>query len=88
MVRLPLLEPSKLVALLIAGLPATERDRSTTSSDVAHVHERLFGGEPPPDWIAGLALSRDATLRELYIRIVTSERFRTACGHISASYAW
>lgn len=88
MVRLPLLEPRAIAALLMGNLPPQDRDRSVTSADLALTHERLFGGEPSPDWIADLGLSRDATLHQLYIRIIASERFRTACGQISASYAW
>jgi FkbM family methyltransferase len=88
MIRLPLLEPDAVTARLMATLPAAENDRSVTDADVRLTWERLFGGELPPDWSAELALSRDATLHQLYSRIVTSERFQTACGRISASYAW
>ena len=88
MVRLPLLEPDALTTLLIAKLPTADRDRTVTPADMAMIHERLFGGAPSPEWIASLGLSRDATLRDAYRRVVTGQQFRTACGQISASYAW
>ena len=88
MVRLPLLGPDAVLALLTAGIPAADLHKSVTAADVASIHERLFGGTPSPGWPADLALSRDATMRELYSHIIASERFRTACGGISASYAW
>jgi len=88
MVRLPLLEPEAIMSRLTKGLQAAELAKSATTTDIALAHERLFGGPSTTAWIADLALSRDATTRELYLRIIASERFRAACGRISASYAW
>jgi FkbM family methyltransferase len=88
MVRLPLLDAEAILSLLAGRLQATDLGKTATATDIALAHERLFGGRPSDAWVAGLALSRDATTRELYLRIIASERFRAACGRISASYAW
>lgn len=88
MVRLPLLSTDELIALLTAGLPDADLSQPPSAADIALVHDHLFGGKPSDAWIAGLQLSRDATMRDLYSHIVASERFRIACGRISASYAW
>ncbi len=88
MIRLPLLQAKAVMSLLTDGFPAADLDKTTTVTDIALAHERLFGGPPSAAFVADLALSRDATTRELYLRIIASERFRTACGRISASYAW
>jgi FkbM family methyltransferase len=88
LVRLPLLEPDAVVGLLTAGLTAAELDRPATAVDIALVHEHLFGVRPSDVWLAGVGLSRDATMRDLYRCIVATEHFRAACGRISASYAW
>ncbi len=88
MVRLPLLEGEAMMSLLTAGLPAADLGKIVTAADIALAHERLFGGPPSAAWVAELALSRDATTRDLYLHIFACERFRAACGRISASYAW
>ncbi len=85
MVRLPLAEPDTLVARLTAGLPASELGRDATAADLARVEERLFGAAPGP---AAVPPADRCSVRDLYIRIVGSERFRAALGRISASYAW
>ncbi len=85
LVRLPLLDPERILHRLTAGLPPSELDRPATRSDVDALTERLFGivpdGSIPP-------LHRNATIRELYAGLIAGERFRSACGRISASYAW
>ena len=88
MVRLPLLEGEAMMSLLTAGLPAADLGKIVTAADIALAHERLFGGPPSAAWVAELALSRDATTHDLYLHIFSCERFRAACGRISASYAW
>jgi FkbM family methyltransferase len=88
MIRLPLLQADAIMGLLTAGLETADLGKAATATDLALAHEHLFGGPPSDAWVAGLALSRDATTRELYLRIISSERFQTACGRISASYAW
>ena len=88
MVRLPLIEAEAVMRLLTAGIGAADLGTTVTTADIALAHERLFGGPPLTEWVAELALSRDATTRDLYLRMIASERFRAACGRISASYAW
>ena len=85
MIRLPLLGAAAHVKLLTAGLPPAELDRLAAPSDAGAVSQRLFGenlvhGSP--------ALHRNATIRDLYAALAATEQFRTACGRISASYAW
>ena len=84
MVRLPLLSAEQIVAYLAGA----DLDRPASDADIASAHAALFGGAPSPAWIADLKLSRDATIDELYRRIIDSELFRAACGRISASTAW
>jgi FkbM family methyltransferase len=88
MVRVPLLEAEAVMSLLTAGHGTVDLGRTATATEVALTHERLFGGPPSTEWVNELALSRDATMRDLYLRIITGESFRAACGRISASYAW
>lgn len=87
-VRLPLLEPEELAARLIADIPAAELHRTVTDLDLAAIHQRLFGTTPTSDWSRALSLSCNATMHDAYLRIIESERFRAACGRISASSAW
>jgi FkbM family methyltransferase len=88
MVRLPLLSADEIAARLTAGLESAALDRPAGPSEIAAVHRRLFGREPAPDWTASLDLPAQTSVRALYRRVVDSEPFRTACGRISASYAW
>lgn len=87
MVRLPLL-PDAVTERLTAGLDAATLDRACTPADIAAVHQRLFGGAPPPEWTAILKVPAHASVRDLYRLAVSSEPFRAACGRISASSAW
>ncbi len=84
MARLPLLDPSELVALLTADLPASSLDRLATDADIAAARERLFGKGAAPKTIRIGGL----TVRQLYTRLAESDEFRAAIGRISASYAW
>jgi FkbM family methyltransferase len=88
MVRLPLLPPEQVAERLTAGLEPAGLDRPATPQDLAGLERRLFGGAPRPGFAASLAASPNATLRDLYRSAVTTATFRTACGRISASYAW
>lgn len=88
MIRLPLLDAGALADLLTADVSQAELGRTATAADIALLHEHLFGSKPSDQWTASLALSRDATMRDLYRQIATTEQFRIACGRISASYAW
>ena len=84
MVRLPLLGRSAHVKLLTAALPRAELNRPATAADVAAIAERLFG----PQQQQQPALHRSTTILDLYEFFVSTEQFQTACGRISASYAW
>ncbi len=89
MARLPLVEPrGTLVEILTADLAPAELARPATEADVAGAFARLFGRAPGPEEIAALRPAPQATVRELYARLVEGDAFRTACGRISASYAW
>ena len=88
MIRLPLIDRQELVTQLTIGLPAESLDRPATAADVALACERVFGYIPQSAWAAELRLPMQATLRDVYTQLVETDRFRAACGRISASYAW
>jgi FkbM family methyltransferase len=88
MARLPLIDRGTLVEILTADLKPAELARPAADADIAGAFERLFGRAPGPEEIAALGLAPPATVRELYARLVEGDAFRTACGRISASYAW
>jgi FkbM family methyltransferase len=88
MVRLPMMSFDTTAERLINGLDATYLDQSAGPSDIAAVHQRLFDRPATPAWTEGLRLAPKATIRDLYRSAVESAAFRTACGRISASYAW
>ena len=85
--RLPVLDPTLLLALLTADIPGSELDRRVEEADLVRLWQRLFG-EAPPTPLAGLALAAEASVRDLYRCVIDSDRFRTACGRISAGYGW
>ena len=85
--RLPVLDPTLLLALLTADIPGSELDRRVEEADLVRLWQRLFG-EAPPTPLAGLALAAGASVRDLYRCVIDSDRFRTACGRISAGYGW
>jgi FkbM family methyltransferase len=85
--RLPVLDRALLLDLLTADLPVAELDRRVEDGDLARLCQRLFGCEPP-EGIADLDLPSEGTVRDLYQRVIDTDRFRTACGRISASYGW
>jgi FkbM family methyltransferase len=85
LVRLPLLGRRAHLKLLTDSIPPADLDRTATPADTAAVAERLFGRsqmQPAPE------LHRNATIRDLYDYVVSTEQFQIACGRISASYAW
>ena len=88
MIRLPLIGRPELVALLTAGLPSESLDKAATDADIASICGRVFGHIPQSAWAAELRLPPQATIRDFYARLVETDRFRAACGRISASYAW
>ena len=87
MVGLPLLEPELLCQILTADLPPGALDRPAGADEIAQAIERVLGPN------AGMAVDHlgvpgSPCLREVYFAIIQSDEFRTACGRISASYAW
>jgi FkbM family methyltransferase len=87
MTRLPLLDRDMMLQLITADVSPAALDKPAGTGDVARTIERLFGPEPalsPED----LRLPPAARLRQVYAALIDSDRFRAACGRISASYAW
>jgi FkbM family methyltransferase len=85
MIRLPLLDRAVLFGLVTSGIPPAALERPAGPDEVARAAERLFG---PDGSTADLALPPAPRLREVYAALLDSDRFRIACGRISASYAW
>jgi FkbM family methyltransferase len=85
MIRLPLLGRSAFVKRLTADLPAADLNRPAKPADAASIAKRLFGDAQRR---AVPELHRNATIRDVYAALVTTEQFQAACGRISASYAW
>src|SRR5215467_3896100 len=87
MTRLPLLGRELLVELLTADIAAAALEAPAGADAIAGAIERLFGPDPtlPRE---ELRLPPGPRLREVYAALVDSDQFRTACGRISASYAW
>jgi FkbM family methyltransferase len=83
-VRLPLLGSEEMLARLTGGLAADELARPAAPSDIAAVAQRLLGSAPA----VATDLHRNATIRDVYSRLIDTDEFRAACGRISASYAW
>jgi FkbM family methyltransferase len=88
MIRLPLIDRQELVTLLTTGVPSESLDRPATAADVTAACERVLGYIPQSAWTAELRLPPQASLRDVYTRLVETDHFRAACGRISASYAW
>ena len=86
MIRLPLLGSAELLALVTAGVAPTELARPATEADAAAIAERLLGAASGHSVDAGL--HRNATIHDVYTRLIGTDAFRAACGRISASYAW
>ncbi len=88
MIRLPLLEARHLLDFLTLDFAPAQLDRPATQSDAEAAYHRLFETEPPPDWAASLDLPAEASIRDLYARLIETDRFRTALGRIAATYSW
>jgi FkbM family methyltransferase len=87
MTRLPLLGHDVLLELVTTDIAAAALEGPADTDAVADAIERLFG----PDATLSskdVLLSAAPSLREVYAALVDSDQFRTACGRISASYAW
>ena len=85
MIRLPLLDRAVLLDLVTTGVSAAALEQPAGARDVAHAVERLLG---PNGSTAEFGLPPSPRLREVYAALIDSDRFRIACGRISASYAW
>ena len=85
MARLPLLDHSALLEAATAGLARSELDRPSTKAELDACWRRLFGAAP---LARNEIRQKGGTVRDLYAQIIKSDAFRTACGRISASYAW
>ncbi|MET0922583.1 MAG: FkbM family methyltransferase, partial [Xanthobacteraceae bacterium] len=87
MTRLPLLESDVLLQLITADISPAALEKPAGADDIARAVERVFGPESAlsPD---DLSLPPAARLRHVYAALIDSDRFRAACGRISASYAW
>jgi hypothetical protein len=87
MTHLPLLGRDALLQLVTADIASAALEQPAGARGIAEAMERMFG----PD---GRLSSKDLTLppapslRDVYAALVDSDQFRTACGRISASYAW
>jgi hypothetical protein len=57
---------------------------AATEGAIAAVTERLFGAPTEPRDL----MIRGPTIRDIYVSVIDSDRFRAACGRICASYAW
>jgi FkbM family methyltransferase len=88
MTRLPLLDPKLVLELALAGLGPSEAARAATPADIPSAWNRLFGTAPTLQQVADLKISPNATVADLYGRLLDTETFQLACGRISASYAW
>ena len=75
--------------MLTTGLPAETLGWPAEERDIPAACERVFGHIPEPEYtLSELRLPPRATIRDVYARLVETDRFRAACGRISASYAW
>jgi len=81
MAKLPLAPPDDLLALLTAGLAPQALAAPAAASDVAAIAAHLFGSGPD-------APTSAASIRDAYLSVIDSDRFRAACGRICASYSW
>jgi hypothetical protein len=87
MTRLPLLGRGVVLELVTADIASAELEEPADIAAIAGAIERLFG----PDATLSskdLRLPAAPLLRDVYAALVDSDQFRTACGRISASYAW
>lgn len=88
MTRLPFFEAPHLLDLLTFDFAPAQLDRPATESDAEAAYRRLFGSEPPSQWVVSLGLPAGASVRDLYARLINTDRFRTALGRIAATYSW
>jgi FkbM family methyltransferase len=87
MTRLPLLPRHFLYDRLTADIPSALLERAATADDIAQITERLFGLDAP-GLVETLNVPALPRLHDVYAALIDTDRFRIACGRISASYAW
>ena len=87
MTGLPLMERDVLFELVTADIAPAALDGPAGANDIARAVERLFGRNAALS-AQDLKLPPLPRLREVYAALIDSDHFRTACGRISASYAW
>src|SRR5262249_34128575 len=87
MARLPLLGRDILLYCITSDIAPAALDQPAGMDVIAGAIERLFG---PDTGLSrnDLRLPAVPCLREVYAALVDTDRFHTACGRISASYAW
>jgi FkbM family methyltransferase len=88
LVRAPVLDAAVLVDLVTAELPPELLAQAATAEAITAACGRLFGRPCSAAEIAALNLPAGTSVRDLYARLIDSDLFRTACGRISAGYAW
>lgn len=84
---LPLSARDAVLELLIADASVAALEGPADAAAIARAVERLFG----PDAVLSnedLGLPAMPSLRDVYAAIIETDRFRIACGRISASYSW
>ena len=84
MAKLPLTPQAELLNLLTAGVAPEALAGPATDSAIVAISSRLFG--PGPHALPNRPAPE--SIRDGYARVIDSDRFRAACGRISASYAW
>jgi len=87
MTRLPLLDRGAVLELITADIAPAALEQPASAGDIARAVERVFGPESALS-TEDLSLPPAARLRQVYAALIDSDRFRAACGRISASYAW
>jgi FkbM family methyltransferase len=85
--RLPLLDGALVVELLTTDMTQPELSRAANKDDVRNICLRVLGSDHLPKEMAALEVD-GMTIADVYLRLVTSDRFRAACGRIAAGYAW
>jgi FkbM family methyltransferase len=88
LMRTPLFGPALLLDLVTAELSPAALAEPATAADLAAAGQRLFGRACSEAEIAAMDLAREGSVRDLYAGLIDSDLFRTACGRISAGYAW
>jgi FkbM family methyltransferase len=84
---LPLSARDAVLELLTAETSVAALEGPADAAAIARAVERLFG---PEAVLSGedLGLPAMPSLRDVYAAIIETDRFRIACGRISASYSW